>query len=260
LKHPRVASRGAPPGSNPGAGQKTQLHQAASVFLGQVDAIQNSGIPPAQVKQAGGYRFLFALVATQLQHDSSMRWSEFLVKGRAFLLLSFFCHRFRMPFKCAKIKDNRMKKRYSVRRLRLADLDRIMEIERASFGPDAYDRNLFAELTRQCGELFLVAEGSRKIWGYMLTCRHAGAPCHRAELVSLAVDPAMRGRGVASALMESTLRRLRLRGVSRFGLIVKVTNERARAFYEKYGFNKVRRVRRYYEDGEDGWLMAKKLP
>jgi [ribosomal protein S18]-alanine N-acetyltransferase len=153
-----------------------------------------------------------------------------------------------------------MKKRYSVRRSRLSDLDRIMEIERASFGADAYDRNLFAEYTRQCGELFLVAEGSRKVRGYMLTCRRAGAFRNRAELVSLAVDPNMRGCGVASALMESTLRRLRLRGVSRFGLMVKVTNETARAFYQKYGFNNVRRVRRYYEDGQDGWLMAKGLP
>jgi ribosomal-protein-alanine N-acetyltransferase len=42
--------------------------------------------------------------------------------------------------------------------------------------------------------------------------------------------------------------------------MVKVTNETARAFYEKFGFNKVRRVRRYYEDGEDAWLMAKGLP
>jgi ribosomal-protein-alanine N-acetyltransferase len=260
LKHPRVAPRGAPPGSDPGAGQKTQLHQAARIIVGQVNAIQDSGIPPAQVDQGGGYRFLFALVATQLQHDSSMRWSESLVKGRAFLLLSFFCHRFQIALKCAKIKDNRMKKkRYSIRRSRPADLDRIMEIERASFGPDAYDRNLFAEYTRRCGELFLVAERSRKVCGYALTCRRAGAFRNRAELVSLAVDPAMRGRGVASALMESTLRRLRLRGVSRFGLTVKVTNEGARAFYEKYGFIKVRRVRRYYEDGEDGWLMAKRL-
>jgi ribosomal-protein-alanine N-acetyltransferase len=153
-----------------------------------------------------------------------------------------------------------MKRRYSIRRSRLADLDRIMEIERASFGPDAYDRNLFAEYIRKCGEMFLVAVRGRKIWGYVLTCRRAGTFRDRAELVSLAVDPAMRGRGVASALMESTLRRLRFRGFSRFGLMVKVTNESARAFYEKYGFNKVRRARRYYEDGEDGWLMARPIP
>ena len=51
-----------------------------------------------------------------------------------------------------------MDKQFAVRRVRQRDLDRILEIERASFGADAYDRNLFAEYTRKCGGLFLVAE------------------------------------------------------------------------------------------------------
>jgi ribosomal protein S18 acetylase RimI-like enzyme len=57
--------------------------------------------------------------------------------------------------------------------------------------------------------------------------------------------------------MESLLRRLRLRRIKRLTLMVKTTNREARAFYEKYAFEKVRRVRRYYEDGSDGWLMAR---
>jgi ribosomal-protein-alanine N-acetyltransferase len=156
-----------------------------------------------------------------------------------------------------------MLKRYSIRRARAADLDRIMEIERASFGRDAYDRNLFAEYTRKCGELFLVAERGRKVWGYALTCRAArnygGVLRQQAELISLAVDPPARGTGAAKALMDSTFRRLRWREVTRLGLMVKVTNQRARAFYENCGFTKIRIVRAYYEDGQDGWLMAKRL-
>ena len=144
---------------------------------------------------------------------------------------------------------------HTVRRLRLADLNRIMEIERASFGDEAYDRNLFAEFFRTCGELFLVAEQGRKVQGYMVTCIRG----QQAELVSVAVDPAARRRGAASALMESTLRRLRRRGIARIGLMVRVTNDKARAFYERYGFKKVRIAPRYYEDGADGWRMAKNL-
>ena len=41
--------------------------------------------------------------------------------------------------------------------------------------------------------------------------------------------------------------------------MVKVTNQAASAFYVKYGFTKVRVVRRYYEDGADGFLMARDL-
>jgi ribosomal protein S18 acetylase RimI-like enzyme len=50
-----------------------------------------------------------------------------------------------------------MTKHFTVRLLRLADLDRILEIEHASFGKDAYDRNLFAHFFDNCGDLFLVA-------------------------------------------------------------------------------------------------------
>lgn len=142
-----------------------------------------------------------------------------------------------------------------VRRLRLSDLERILEIERASFGPDAYDRNLFAEYLHACGDLFLAAERARRICGYLLACTRGD----RAELVSVAVDPAVRGQGVASALMDSILRRLRRRRAARLVLMVKVTNRDAQAFYEKYAFKTVRRVRRYYEDKTDGWLMARDI-
>jgi len=144
---------------------------------------------------------------------------------------------------------------HTVRRMRMADLNRIVEIELASFGDEAYDRNLFVEFFRKCGELFLVAEHDREVQGYMVTCIRG----EQAELVSVAVDRAARRMGAASALMESTLRRLRRRGTARIGLMVRADNDKARAFYERYGFEKVRRVPRYYEDGGDGWRMAKNL-
>jgi ribosomal-protein-alanine N-acetyltransferase len=146
---------------------------------------------------------------------------------------------------------------FFIRLLRLSDLDRILEIERASFGDDAYDRNLFAEFYHKCGELFLVAVRGRTVCGYMVTCIGGKSAGGRAELVSVAVDPRLRGKGIASALMDSTLRRLRRRGIARFGLCVKVTNHPAIAFYERYGFTRSRIVRRYYEDGADAWRMVK---
>lgn len=150
-----------------------------------------------------------------------------------------------------------MAKEYSVRKLRASDLDRILEIEHASFGKDAYDRNLFAAFLDKCGDLFLVAERGWGVCGYMVTC--IGGRPRGAELVSVAVDPKERGKGAASALIESTVRRLRLRGVTRLRLMVRVTNRKAVAFYGKYGFRKLRIVRGYYEGKGDAWLMAKVL-
>ena len=151
-----------------------------------------------------------------------------------------------------------MTRPFFIRFFRRSDLDRILEIEHLSFGKYAWDRNLFADFYHKCGELFLVAVKGRKVCGYILTCLGGRIHC-TAELVSLAVDPTYRGKGVASALMDGTLRRLRSRGILRIHLMVKVTNQSAIRFYERYGFQKGRLVRAYYEDGADGRRMEKLL-
>jgi len=152
-----------------------------------------------------------------------------------------------------------MTRAISIRCLRLSDLDRILQIEHSSFGKDAYDRNLFAEFHHKCGDLFLVAVKGRSICGYSIACTGGRTALNRAELVSIAVDPKHRGKGIASVLMDSTLRRLKRRGVVRFHLMVKVTNQTAIRFYEGYGFQKGAIVRRYYEDDADGLRMLKVL-
>jgi ribosomal-protein-alanine N-acetyltransferase len=146
-----------------------------------------------------------------------------------------------------------------VRPFRLSDMDRILEIETACFGAEAYDRNLFAQLARQCGSLFLVAGRGRNIGGYMVTCMRGPKAPDRAELVSIGVDPLSRRQGLAGSLMKSTLRRLRVRETVRFSLMVRVSNATARHFYERHGFRKLRTEAGYYEDGEDGVLMSKVL-
>jgi [ribosomal protein S18]-alanine N-acetyltransferase len=151
-----------------------------------------------------------------------------------------------------------MRAQYRIRRAVTGDLERIDAIERASFGPEAYDRKLFADYLRKSGELFLVAEPrTRKpraeICGYLLSCLRGPA----AELVSVAVAPSARGTGVASALLESILRRLRRRDVPRLHLVVRVNNRAAIALYEKYGFRRLRVVAHYYQDGGDGISMSR---
>ncbi|MBZ5576895.1 MAG: GNAT family N-acetyltransferase [Acidobacteriia bacterium] len=152
-----------------------------------------------------------------------------------------------------------MRVQYRIHPVRTSDLDRILALERASFGPEAYDRKLFAYYRERWPKLFLVAESRGKVCGYIMTSLRGAASGPRAELVSVAVDPARRQAGVASALLDSTLRRLRRRRVRRIHLVVRVTNRPARTFYEKYGFRRIRLIRGYYEDGGDGIAMGKTI-
>jgi ribosomal-protein-alanine acetyltransferase len=144
-----------------------------------------------------------------------------------------------------------MQKQISIRPVQASDLPRILAIERSGFGQWAWDRNLFAEYARTCGGLFLVAEEGGKVIGYGIACLLRSG----ASLESIAVAPAARGKGAADALMNSLLRRLRRRGVPRLSLMVKITNLRAIAFYERFRFRRIRRVARYYEDNEDALLF-----
>jgi [ribosomal protein S18]-alanine N-acetyltransferase len=153
---------------------------------------------------------------------------------------------------------------FQIRRFQTADMDRVLEMEHLGFGKDAYSRKLFAELSSRRQNLFLVAVRGPKvgpasrpvrICGYIVTYVKG----KRAELVSITVDPAERGKGVASALLKSTRRRLLLRGVSRLCLMVKCGNFPAIRLYEKFGFRRLRRSPKYYEDGSDGWMMAASL-
>lgn len=150
-----------------------------------------------------------------------------------------------------------MKPRHSIRGAVLADLERVCQIEHASFGREAYDRKLFAHYLRRCPALFLVVTRRKRVAGYMITCLCGGRGRQAAELVSVAVDPAMRQAGAASALLESTLRRLQRKGATRLRLVVRVNNKPAQAFYEKYCFRRVRVLPQYYEDGADGIAMSR---
>jgi [ribosomal protein S18]-alanine N-acetyltransferase len=146
--------------------------------------------------------------------------------------------------------------RTRVRRFRPADLDGVMEIERASFGRWAYSAGLMMAYYRRSPDLFLVASAGPELAGYSVANRKTSST----ELVSIAVAPAHRKGGLGRRLLNATVRRLRREGEKRLTLMVKENNRAARRFYENYGFRRVRTVKEYYEDGRDGVLMTLPLP
>lgn len=138
-----------------------------------------------------------------------------------------------------------------IRKFETADLERILAIERASFGGDAWDEKVFLGFYRKCPDLFLVAMVRRRIAGYTITC----AGSRNAELASIAVDPRDRRSGVGEAMLDHTLAELRALRVKMWWLMVESKNEPAIRFYEKYGFERDKMVKRYYGPGRDGWRM-----
>src|SRR5580698_7522640 len=147
-----------------------------------------------------------------------------------------------------------------IRRAHADDLPSIVRIENRSFGHDAWDRELFLDYHAQpARSAFLVALIDRRVVDHPLAFQ-SGA-CHnkapRAEIHSIAVAPGQRGKGVAVALLKRTLAQLRRRGFETVSLNVRLENKAAIGLYRKLGFQRVRRVNGYYEDGAPAWRMRR---
>ncbi len=137
-----------------------------------------------------------------------------------------------------------------VRQFERRHLERVVEIEHASFGNDAWPAESFVEYWRHKPELFLIVRVGRRIAGYSITRTN----WRGAELESIAVDPLYRGRGVAQALLDATLTQLPA-GVT-LRLMVSTANDAALRFYRQYGFVRTRLVKRYYGKNRDAWRMS----
>ena len=102
------------------------------------------------------------------------------------------------------------------------------------------------EFERMLGERNIVAHramSGRALHGFILSRLAAG----EAEILSVAVTQARRGRGLARSLLNLHLRRLAGLGVKAVFLEVDEDNEPARRLYHRAGFREVGRRPGYYQ-------------
>lgn len=163
-----------------------------------------------------------------------------------------------------------------MRRATVADLERILEIERASF-PSPWPRDYLAQHLGDDG--FVVIEHEGRVIGYtvigikipsflarlerrtraLLTRQEPQEPPPVGHILNIAVDPAFRGQGLGKRLLEYALQYCRRLGADQVELEVRTDNEIAIALYQKYGFEVRELLPCYYSNGEDAFLMVKKL-
>lgn len=131
-------------------------------------------------------------------------------------------------------------------------LDGILDIESNSFPLDAYSETEFVFLFKEHPDTFLVAKFKDDLAGYIVAAMN-----NQIEgcIVSMAVSPQFRSRGVAKLLFNAVKDRLELKGAKSLVLHVRTTNEIAIRLYLKLGFRTEAVVPMYYEDKASAWLM-----
>jgi [ribosomal protein S18]-alanine N-acetyltransferase len=138
-----------------------------------------------------------------------------------------------------------------------ADLPRVMAIERASFSAPWSEDSIASELAAgDPRRLPWVAELDGVIVAFALVWVVAD----ELHLVSFAVDPAMRRRGIGQLLLDAVLDTPEAKRASIMTLEVRATNRAALALYRRNGFLDIALRPRYYPDtDEDAVVMLKPL-
>lgn len=140
-----------------------------------------------------------------------------------------------------------------LRRCQAADIPHILEVEKKSFKPeDVYSEDLLRFLCAYCGEHSYVYIAGGVLAGYAITCIEGDA----AHVISIAVAPEYRRRGIGKALLCTAMRLLANGKVSEVFLEVRASNAVAQALYKAAGFELTEILKSYYSDGEDGYRLS----
>jgi|GEM_PF-287009 ribosomal-protein-alanine N-acetyltransferase len=149
-----------------------------------------------------------------------------------------------------------------LRNATVADLRRVIAIERASFGPDSYSLTTFLAHAFRDRKGFIVAQDdSGEVVGYVLVRLNLGwFGKRRGGITSIAVAAPHRRRGIGRALMREALRYLAEHRVEQADLEVDVDNRAAQSLYEAVGFRRAELLPHYYGYGRHGLRMIIDIP
>jgi len=154
---------------------------------------------------------------------------------------------------------------FELRKFAVNDLQSVMHINRICL-PENYTDFFFIDLYHRFPETFVVAEEDGEVVGYIM-CRIEvglsnfgfGGLIRKGHIVSVAVLPPYRRKGIGNALVTKAMDGMRLYNAKQCFLEVRTTNEAAINLYKKLGFDVTRTIHGYYADGEDAHVMSREL-
>lgn len=149
-----------------------------------------------------------------------------------------------------------------IRRCDPADLIPVMEINMKTL-PEHYSDYFYECLLSELPEAFLVAEIKGRAIGYIMCKTEYGFSnfkklgfVKKGHVVSVAVLDEHRKKGIGKGLVAESINGVKLKKCDELYLEVRCSNTDGVRLYENLGFIIKQRLKSYYRDGEDAFMMA----
>src|SRR5260370_20979666 len=150
---------------------------------------------------------------------------------------------------------------YLLRPFRPDDLSAVVEINRVCL-PENYSAYFFMEVYKSCPEAFIVAERDNNVVGYIMCRLEFGFSdlrrfrmVRKGHVVSVAVMPDFRRRGIGRELVVSAMKALELHGCEECFLKFRTANDEALKLYNTLGVDTVQTVSTHHYHGATPFLM-----
>jgi ribosomal-protein-alanine N-acetyltransferase len=131
-----------------------------------------------------------------------------------------------------------------IRRFKIEDIDKILEIEKQAFPKTAYPKATFLNYAKGLPDNFIVVDTGKDIAGYIIFDMSG-------HIHSTAVKPPYRRKGFGKMLFMHASKCAK----KRLWLEVRSKNSAAIAFYKRLGWKTVRRIPNYY-GSDDALIMV----
>jgi ribosomal-protein-alanine N-acetyltransferase len=147
-----------------------------------------------------------------------------------------------------------------IRLAELSDINAIIKINRLCL-PENYSFDFFYRILSEFGFACVVCEVDGEVVGYLLSrlerpfSTFIGLNGSKGHVISIAVLPAHRKKGLGTKIMKYGMQKLIEQNVSTIYLEVRVSNVAAVEMYKKLGYYIKREFKHYYRDGESAFVM-----
>jgi ribosomal-protein-alanine N-acetyltransferase len=136
-----------------------------------------------------------------------------------------------------------------------ADVPALMKIEQELFASPWPESEFLYEFRENPFSTFYIYEKDGVIAGFA----DLWITYEQAQIANIGVAKKYQGLGYGNALLKYCINQGIKNDCENLTLEVRVSNDRAIQVYEKNGFITVNKRKKYYEDGEDAYLMVKPL-
>jgi ribosomal-protein-alanine N-acetyltransferase len=149
------------------------------------------------------------------------------------------------------MKNRKSETKIKIKKTLLSNLDRVSEIEKASFSVDAYSKKRLHFLCKHKDNCFMLAVLNDLPVAYILACPEK----LKMNIISIAVDPKYQKLGIGTKLINFIIRKSKRMKFKEVSLEVSTINKGAINFYNKIGFKTVNIIKKYYKNGKSAQKM-----